>query len=148
VAIFTFTVSDMKKRDLSDSDFQDDFFVSMNRALTGILQVGVELTKIRQQWRAFEKKLFKKRGQIRISFEDDVKFTVIDIFAPDRVGLLYHVSKKLSDLGLSIYFAKINTSNNEISDVFYTLDRFKKKASLNYYKLIETELTTLIEDLV
>ncbi len=148
VAIFTFTVSDMKKRDLSDSDFQDDFFVSMNRALTGILQVGVELTKIRQQWRAFEKKLFKKRGQIRISFEDDVKFTVIDIFAPDRVGLLYHVSKKLSDLGLSIYFAKINTSNNEISDVFYTLDRFKKKVSLNYYKLIETELTTLIEDLV
>ena len=49
---------------------------------------------------------------------------------------------------LTIYFAKINTNNNEISDVFYILDRHKKKISTNYYHFIENELITLIENLV
>ncbi len=148
IAIFTFTVSDTKKRNLSAAEFQEAFFASMDNAITGILQVGIELTKVRRQWRAIEKKLLKKSRKIRISFENDDKFTVIDVFAPDKIGLLYHVAKKLSELGLTIYFAKINTNNDEVSDVFYTLDQFKNKVSGNYFNLIKTELTALIENLV
>ena len=147
VAIATFTISDMKKRDLTEKMFQDQFYERLDEAINGVLQVADELTQIRLRWKAIEQ-FFRKKGSVKVKFDEDERFSIIEVFAPDRLGLLYHVSKKLSDLGLTIYFAKINTNNNEISDVFYILDRHKKKISTNYYHFIENELITLIENLV
>lgn len=148
IAIYTFMVSDPRKRDLTDESFRTGLRENLASALDDVLQVGVELTQVRNFRRAIEKRIFKKRENVQITFEDDEKFTIIEVFAPDRIGLLYHVTKKLSDLGLIICFAKINTKNNEISDVFYALDRFRKKVSTHYYSFIENELKELIENLV
>ena len=49
-------------------------------------------------------------------------FTLIEVFANDRVGLLYLITKTLFDLRLDIRIAKIATKGDQIADVFYVRD--------------------------
>ncbi|MEK7850759.1 MAG: [protein-PII] uridylyltransferase [Deltaproteobacteria bacterium] len=55
--------------------------------------------------------------------------TVIDIFADDRIGLLYSVSAALARLGLYIDVAKISTRGDQAADVFYVKDIFGHKVT-------------------
>lgn len=68
--------------------------------------------------------LFKRRGvqvQPRVTIDNDVSvyYTVIDIFANDRVGLLYDLSVALFEEGCSIELAKILTKADLAQDAFY-----------------------------
>jgi len=49
-------------------------------------------------------------------------FTVVEVFADDRVGLLHLIAKTLFDLRLDIRIAKIATKGDQIADVFYVRD--------------------------
>jgi [protein-PII] uridylyltransferase len=49
-------------------------------------------------------------------------FTVIEVFAGDRIGLLYRITHTLFGLGLDIRTAKIATKADQIADVFYVRD--------------------------
>lgn len=73
-------------------------------------------------------------------------FTVLDIFAADRRGLLYTIARTLYDMELSIGAAKIGTYVDQVVDVFYVTDRKGKKitstAKLNE---IRTRLLVAIE---
>ncbi|MDH4228117.1 MAG: [protein-PII] uridylyltransferase [Nitrospirota bacterium] len=60
---------------------------------------------------------------VRIDNETSDSFTVIDIFAADRRGLLYVITRALADLGLSIYFSRIATKADQVVDVFYVKDQ-------------------------
>ncbi|MDB5388170.1 MAG: protein-P-II uridylyltransferase [Planctomycetaceae bacterium] len=55
------------------------------------------------------------------------KFTIIDVFAIDRTGLLYVITKTLVDLNLSVSVAVIGTHIDQVLDVFYVTDRDGKK---------------------
>jgi UTP:GlnB (protein PII) uridylyltransferase len=54
----------------------------------------------------------------------------------------------MNELGLSIYFAKISTTGDDIVDSFYVLERSGKKVSTYDYELIKTELTDTITQLL
>ena len=54
----------------------------------------------------------------------------------------------MTELGLSIYFAKIATKGDDIVDSFYVLDNNGKKVSQNDYGLIKTELTETITQML
>jgi len=49
-------------------------------------------------------------------------FTIIEVFADDRIGLLYLITSTLSSLRLDIRIAKIATKGDQVADVFYVLD--------------------------
>jgi [protein-PII] uridylyltransferase len=53
--------------------------------------------------------------------------TVIEINGRDRVGLLYELTRTLTDRGLSISTAKIATYGERVVDVFYVKDIFGHK---------------------
>ncbi len=53
--------------------------------------------------------------------------TVIEVNGRDRPGLLYDLTRALSDLGLQITSAKISTFGEEVVDVFYVKDIFGMK---------------------
>lgn len=53
--------------------------------------------------------------------------TIVDVFAHDRPGLLFTLSKTLYDMGLSVSLAKIGTHLDQVVDVFYVCDRDGKK---------------------
>ncbi|MDQ6674261.1 MAG: ACT domain-containing protein, partial [Chloroflexota bacterium] len=49
-------------------------------------------------------------------------FSVVEVRAPDRVGLLYRISRALHELGLDIHHARIATLPEGALDVFYVWD--------------------------
>jgi [protein-PII] uridylyltransferase len=54
-------------------------------------------------------------------------FTILDITATDRTGLLYTIARTLFELGLSVSRAKIGTYLDQVVDVFYVTDQEGRK---------------------
>jgi [protein-PII] uridylyltransferase len=76
-----------------------------------------------------------------VEFEDHPRFTIIDVYAADRIGFLHKVTGTISTLGLNISFAKIATRVDGIVDSFYVLDRFGKKIEDDHQKtLVRNEI--------
>ena len=65
----------------------------------------------------------------RIEIDNDLsdRYTIIDVFAHDRQGLLYVITKAIFELGLSVHFARVATRLDQIVDVFYVTDLEGKK---------------------
>lgn len=49
-------------------------------------------------------------------------YSVVEVYAADLPGLLYHITQTLADFGLNIYKAYIATEVEQLIDVFYVLD--------------------------
>ncbi len=60
--------------------------------------------------------------QVRFDNTTSDKFTIITLFAYDRMGLLYDVSRVLFEMQLVLQFAKISTHLDQVVDVFYVSD--------------------------
>ncbi len=54
-------------------------------------------------------------------------FTVVEVFADDRTGLLYRITKALFELELDIRIAKIATKGDQAADIFYVRDLLGRK---------------------
>jgi [protein-PII] uridylyltransferase len=65
----------------------------------------------------------------RVEVDNDVSayYTVIDIFANDRIGLLHDLARAMTKLGLYIEVSKISTKVDQVADVFYVKDIFGHK---------------------
>ena len=72
--------------------------------------------------------------------------TVVEINGRDRPGLLYDISRALTDLSLSIITAHISTYGVQAVDVFYVKDRYgmqvTKKAEI---ERVRTRLLSALE---
>jgi [protein-PII] uridylyltransferase len=71
--------------------------------------------------------------------------TVIDVYATDRIGLLYQITSTLAGMGLSIHTAKVSTKVDQAVDVFYVKDLKGEKVTDTgeLEKIRETLLKTL-----
>ncbi len=66
-------------------------------------------------------------NKVEISNEVSDDYTVLDIYAHDRVGLLYQITRTLKELGLYIGVSKISTKVDQVTDTFYVQDIFAQK---------------------
>jgi len=85
---------------------------------------------------------FPNRVDIDNSISD--QYSVIDIFATDRVGLLYDITRTLTRLGLYIGVSKISTKVDQVADTFYVQDIFGQKV-LGEEKIDEVKKALLDE---
>jgi [protein-PII] uridylyltransferase len=51
--------------------------------------------------------------------DSSADYTILELFSPDRLGLLYDISVRLNDCGIDILSAVINTDDGIAHDVFY-----------------------------
>jgi len=148
IVIDTFLVTDFRSHKRVDTakyeKIKEDFYSVIN----GFLELHQEIFKLKSRWWRIENKLFKRSGQIKITFEKHDRYTILDVHSPDRLGFLYHVTNKMNQLGLIIYFAKISTKGDDIVDSFYVLDRNGHKVSQNDYQFIISELTETITQIL
>jgi [protein-PII] uridylyltransferase len=77
----------------------------------------------RRYLRAEQPRLFREPTRVVIDNDSSERFTIIDVFADDRRGLLYVIASALLELGLSVSLAKIATHVDQVLDVFYVTDR-------------------------
>ena len=66
-------------------------------------------------------------ARVKIDTSASDKYTVIEVYAKDRPGLLYNVTRTLWDFGIHTYRARIGTEGDQVVDVFYVLDYQGKK---------------------
>ena len=71
-------------------------------------------------------------------------FNVVEVRAPDQVGLLYRIASALHDLGLDIHHARIATHPEGALDVFYVRDLTGEKLSDASAEAAAARLTALL----
>ncbi|MCU7503232.1 MAG: [protein-PII] uridylyltransferase [Ignavibacteria bacterium] len=148
IVIDSFNVTDFRTHKLVEVERYEKIENDLRAVIEGSFQLLQEFKRMKSKWWRIENKFFKRSGKVKIAFEEHDKFTIIDVFSPDRLGLLYQITRKLSELGLSIYFAKISTKADDVVDSFYLLDRNGKKVSQNDYEFIKFELNSAIEQML
>jgi [protein-PII] uridylyltransferase len=68
-------------------------------------------------------------SEVEIDNEVSDRYTVVDIFTHDKVGLLYAISRTLSEMGLYIGVSRISTKVDQVADTFYIHDIFGYKVT-------------------
>ena len=64
---------------------------------------------------------------VKIDNETSSTATVVEVSAPNGMGLLYQITRALSSLDLNILSAKVQTLGADVVDSFYVLDNEGKK---------------------
>jgi [protein-PII] uridylyltransferase len=128
VAVDTFYVSPIGK-DESAQARRERLARDLRRVLTGEIDVPALMAE-RQTARFVREKVVKYRPT-RVVFDNGVstRYTVVDIFTYDRIGLLFDITDTLTRLGIDIVLSKIATKADQVADVFYLSDREGGKVS-------------------
>lgn len=101
----------------------------LERVLGGDLDLAELLVKRRRRL---------GRGNLRagsqppaVSMRNDVSdfYTVVDITADDRLGLLYDLTRTIAEHGLEIYVSKATTVLDQVADTFYLKDAERRKVT-------------------
>lgn len=112
-------------------DPQDDKWKRVGKDLIEVLHGRVRIVNLVAE--KFRPSLLRKKiAQVKpakVGIDNDVSayYTVIDIYAEDRVGLLYQISSTLAALGLYVDVSKISTKLDQVADTFYVKDIFGHK---------------------
>jgi [protein-PII] uridylyltransferase len=69
----------------------------------------------------------RERTVVQVDNETSDRYTILDVFADDRQGLLYILTRAIFDLGLSVHAARIATKLDQAADVFYVTDQHGAK---------------------
>lgn len=69
----------------------------------------------------------RQATEVRIDNETSERYTIVDVFADDRQGLLYVMTNAIFRQGLSVHAARISTRLDQAADVFYVTDAQGRK---------------------
>jgi [protein-PII] uridylyltransferase len=103
--------------------YLDDLWQRIRRAvsyaLLGKLELEYRLEQKRTSPLTMPSRAPKARRKVRVDFEASDFYTLVEIAAPDRLGLLHDLARALASLRLEIHLARIATSAGRIHDSFY-----------------------------
>jgi [protein-PII] uridylyltransferase len=121
VAIDTFQVNDPTGEAVTSPALWSRTIDALRAVLTKEQTVDALLERRRAGARGREALLSRPKIAVDNQLSDD--HTVIEVKCPDRVGLLYLITRTLSALGLDIASARIATEIDQALDTFYVHDR-------------------------
>ncbi|MEA2516853.1 MAG: [protein-PII] uridylyltransferase [Actinomycetota bacterium] len=88
--------------------------------------------------------------EVRVLQEESAHSTVIEVRAPDALGLLWAITASLTELDLDIHVAKIDTLGERVVDVFYVRSSWGEKLNdeqaLEVTRSIEHRVSQLFGD--
>jgi [protein-PII] uridylyltransferase len=92
----------------------------MERALSGQLAIEARLAERATTYRRRRHSAAQAAlPNVRIDNDASSDATVIEVRAPDRVGVLHRIAKALAEVDLDIRHAKVQTLGHEVVDTFY-----------------------------
>jgi len=71
--------------------------------------------------------LSQSQPRVSISNTESDFYTIVDVIANDRIGLLYSLTETIASYGLEIYISKAATVLDQVTDTFYLKDREGRK---------------------
>ncbi len=93
----------------------------VTRALNGELALDARLAERAATYRSPRATTASAPAPLRVRIDNAASSnaTVIEIHAPDQLGILHRITKALADCGLDIRHARVQTLGNEVVDTFY-----------------------------
>lgn len=124
IAVDTFHVNDASGEGILDEGRWEAVTGDLRRAVVGECSVE-ELFRVRRPHRAGP----AVAGSVRVTVDNSLSdtHTVVEVKAPDRVGLLYLITRALAREGLNIATAKIATDLDQAFDAFYVTEAAGRK---------------------
>jgi [protein-PII] uridylyltransferase len=96
---------------------------ALGKTLRGECDVELLIRRAEQNPIAARSTMASLRKGVSFDNSASASRTIIDVEAPDRVGLLYDVANTIFGLGLDISVARIATDERQARDAFYVADR-------------------------
>ena len=127
VVVDTFQVTDPDYKGAPPRDRLESIGAMIRSVLQGkeaveaVVQRGTRLSASRSIGPA------RQATEVRIDNETSERYTIVDVFADDRQGLLYVITNAIFRQGLSVHAARISTRLDQAADVFYVTDAQGKK---------------------
>jgi [protein-PII] uridylyltransferase len=100
----------------------------IERALDGRLALDARLRE-REHVYASTKRTGPGPSAPSVSFDNDLSdvSTVVEVRAPDAIGVLYRITRAIADLDVDVRSAKVQTFDLDVLDSFYVQDRDGRK---------------------
>jgi [protein-PII] uridylyltransferase len=133
-AMSRFRVTDQRRDDTPWAAITAD----LDRALRGHLAIEARLADRARSHARHRRLTTSERTTVTFDNGASDDATVIDVEAPDAIGVLYRITKALSDLDLDIRSAKVQTLGAHVVDAFYVRDQ-------SGVKVVDTTLMAEIE---
>ena len=89
------------------------------QALAGKFPVDERLAETRATYHAVPR--IPIPTAVQIDNTDSERYSIVEVHAADRLGLLYAITRTLHELALDIHVAKVDTIGAEVVDAFYVL---------------------------
>ncbi len=112
----------------------------VGRALDGRLALSARVARRAEAYGKHQRRLSAEPARRLVNIDNNISevATVVDVHAPDTIGLLFRITRALDELSLDISSAKVQTLGPEAVDSFYLTDR-------DGAKLVEEELLAELE---
>jgi [protein-PII] uridylyltransferase len=122
VAVDVFDVEGAFEREIGEERWRA-FRSTLRKALEGRSSLDARVQERRRRYPSAE------GVPVRVVVDNDASdfFTVIEIGAPDRVGLLFDITRTLADLQFDVHLAKVATYAERVVDAFYVRDALGRK---------------------
>jgi len=98
----------------------------LESVLAGAVEVG-DLVRRRRRPVGLTRPPSRKESRVVISNTESEFYTVVDVIADDRLGLLYDVTRTIGEQGFEIFISKAATIKDQVTDAFYLKDGNAKK---------------------
>ncbi len=127
IVVDTFQVADLDYQGAPPADRCESIRHRITEVLTGrqtieaMMRRGARLS----MGRTFP--AHRQPAEVRIDNETSDRFTILDVFADDRQGLLFVITNAIFQLGLSVHASRISTRLDQVADVFYVTGTEGKK---------------------
>ena len=118
VAIDVFHVNDALGHEIDDRRWRR-ILRAVPQALAGELPVDERLKETRATYHAVPR--LPIPTTVQVDNTDSERYSIIEVHAADRLGLLYAITRALHELALDIHLAKVDTVGSEVVDAFYVL---------------------------
>jgi [protein-PII] uridylyltransferase len=123
IAIDTFQVNDPTGEAVTSPAQWSRTLDALRAVLAGEESVAALLARRRERSGRTATPQSYSRPKIAIDNRLSDVATVLEIKCPDRLGLLYLITRSLAELGLDIVSARIATEIDQALDTFYVQDR-------------------------
>lgn len=123
VALDVFAVEGVWEPDVSERRWRE-FRGMLRRAVEGSISLEARVDDKRRWYPAPSPHV-----PVTVAIDDTASdfSTVIEVGAPDRLGLLYDITRAFADLGLDVHLAKVATYEGRVVDSFYVRDALGRK---------------------
>jgi [protein-PII] uridylyltransferase len=123
IVLDTFHVADPDYRGTPPADRAASIAETIERVLKGVETVENLFARSGRLASSRQFPADRRPTEVRIDNETSDGYTIIDVFADDRQGLLYVMTHAMFQLGLSVHASRISTRLDQVADVFYVTDQ-------------------------